>query len=387
MPVGRLELHPEERALRMHIQRQTLEYAQTYITTDHIWYTETGVAEIFSTSLNEIPLFAPTEVSFPIDPLDKLLGISNPEPYDEQFVLSAEDRDGARKVIAGHLVAFRGKGVESRCMNVMKTEDPNVLETPRRPLSPILTARARQETPKILHRSKAQIMGMLPTEMNESVDRARIHPVRVEDVLDEHIPEESLLDIQYTMPKEEVDEFRNLLMRVATNKTKQPPSGFADFLRTESPPPPPFFPRPMSPRLFPRAGTSKIGVDRTGLDNLAETIGEIGMERVEVEEGFGLEEIAQENMRMLGGGFDILPPSSPPPLSHDHTQFTSSDAAQPSSPPRTPRIHPSERAFEVSSSPSVHDIKLAKLGTHDGCFKLDEMADNAGMNRRDIVPK
>ncbi|KAG8780491.1 hypothetical protein FRC12_022954 [Ceratobasidium sp. 428] len=377
MPVGRLELHPEERALRMHIQRQTLEYAQTYITTDHIWYTETGVAEIFSSSLTEIPLFAPTEVSFPIDPLDKLLGASNPEPYDEQFVLSAEERDGTRKVIAGHLAAFRGKGVESRCMNVMKTEDPNVLETPRRPLSPILTARARQETPKILHRSKAQIMGMLPTEMNESVDRARIHSVRVGDVVDEHIPEESLLDIQYTMPIEEADEFRNLLMRVATNKTKQPPSGFIDFLRAESPPPPSFFPRPMSPRLFPRADTSKIGVDHIEVGSLAETIGKIGVGQVEVEEGFGLEEIAQENMRVLGGGFgfvtDVLPPSSPPPLSHDYTQFTSSDAAQPSSPPRTPRIHPSERAFEVSSSPSVQDIKLAKLGTHDDCFKVDKI--------------
>ncbi|KAG9095653.1 hypothetical protein FRC06_009577 [Ceratobasidium sp. 370] len=300
-------LQPEERALRVHIQRQTLGYAQKYITTDHVWYTEMGVAEIFSESLNEIPQHAPTDISFPIDPLDKLLGTHKLEPHDEQFILSVEERDGARKIIAENLAACRRKGVVSKSTTVIKAEDPNVLDTPCRPLSPILTARARRHTPKILCRSKAQILGMLPTEISESIDKARIHPVPVEDIIDEHVQEVPFLGVQYTMSKEEADEFRSFVTR-----------------------------------------------------NLAETIDAVGVGRVEVEEGFGLDEIAQENMKMLCGDFDILPPSSSPPLSR-HTDFSSSDAAQASSSPQTPRIHPSQLAFLVSSSPSVRDIKLAKL--------------------------
>jgi hypothetical protein len=69
----------------------------------------------------------------------------------------------------------------------------SVLETPRRPLSPILTAKARRQTPKILHRSKAQVIGMLPTEVSETVARVRIHSVPVEDVVLEHLQEEPLL--------------------------------------------------------------------------------------------------------------------------------------------------------------------------------------------------
>ncbi|KAG8735199.1 hypothetical protein FRC10_010881 [Ceratobasidium sp. 414] len=389
MPVEFLVLHPEEHALRMHIQRQTLEYAQKYITTDHVWYTETGVAEltdtkIFSAALNEISQHAPTDVSFPTDPLDKFFGTNDLEPHDEQFVLSLEERDGARKIIAENLTKCRRKGVASRSTVVMKTEDPNVLETPRRPLSPILTARARRQTPKLLHRSKAQILGMLPTEISEGVDKARIHPVPVEDIVDEHIQQEPFLwvaptwlrfetqlifwnsNVQYTMSKAEADEFRNFVTRVPAGKTRRPPSGFVDFLRSESPPPPAYFPPRMSPPLFARARTTSMATGRAelALNNLAETVDIAGIRRVEVDEGFGLDEIAQENMKMLCGDFDsqdILPPSSPPPLSLHHTDFSSSDAAQASSPPRTPRIHPSERAFLVSSSPGVREIKLAKL--------------------------
>ncbi|KAG9074504.1 hypothetical protein FS749_013935, partial [Ceratobasidium sp. UAMH 11750] len=329
----------------------------------HVWYTETGVAEIFSSSLNEISQHAPTDVSFPVDPLDKLLGAHELEPHDEQFLLCAEERDGARKIIAENLAAFRGKGVASRATAAMKAEDPNILETPRRPLSPILTARARRQTPKILHRSKAQILGMLPTEMSESADKARIHLVPVEEIVDEHIQEEPFLDVRHTISAEEAEEFRNLVTRVTAGKTRRPPSGFMDFLRSESPPPPACFPGRMSPPLFPRARTTSIAADRHELvlENLTETVNAAGVGQVEVEEGFGLDEIAQANMKMLCGDFDILPPSSPPPLSHQHTDFSSSDVAQPSSPPQTPRIHLSERAFLVSSSPSVHGIKLAKL--------------------------
>jgi hypothetical protein len=66
-------------------------------------------------------------------------------------------------------------------------EKASTLDTPFRPLSPILTARARKQTPKLLHRSRAQVLGMLPSDMEETFDKGRIHPVRVEEIVEEKL--------------------------------------------------------------------------------------------------------------------------------------------------------------------------------------------------------
>lgn len=197
------------------------------------------------------------------------------------------------------------------------------------------------------------------------------------------------------MTPDEVEGFRVLLARVPTGKPTayQSPAGFVDFLRATSPPPPKGIPQAMSPPLFPRRETVGTGAKRKAigasredgpmLGSLAGLVGAIGAQPASLEEDqFSLDAIAQENMRILCGDMgkcallhksepwrpncastDFLPPSSPPPPSLHHSDFTSSDAAQPSSPlPQTPaRIHPSERAFLVSS-PILQDMRIAKFG-------------------------
>ncbi|KAF8597884.1 hypothetical protein BDV93DRAFT_356925 [Ceratobasidium sp. AG-I] len=181
--------------------------------------------------------------------------------------------------------------------------------------------------------------------------------------------------VQYTMTPEEVEGFRALLARVPTSKptTYQPPAGFIDFLRADSPPPPKCVPRTISPPLFPRSETVGAGAKRKAIGaggadelvpgNLADLVDAIDAQPTDIgEDEFSLDAIAQENMRMLGGDMDFLPPSSPPPPSLQRSDLTSSDAAQPSSPPpQTPaRIHPSERAF-FASSPAIQEMRIAKF--------------------------
>jgi hypothetical protein len=114
-------------------------------------------------------------------------------------------------------------------------------------------------------------------------------------------------NVQYTILAEEANAFRSLVGRVPTGKSTQYPSGFVDFLRADSPPPPRRVPRPMSPPLFPRSETIGMGVKRSTAgvgampDSLASSMNMVGVEQTKVEEGWGLDEIAQENMRMLCG--------------------------------------------------------------------------------------
>ena len=207
--------------------------------------------------------------------------------------------------------------------------------------------------------------------------------------------------MQYTMTPNEVEGFRALLARVPMNKAGyQPPAGFVDFLRAGSPSPPKCVARAMSPPLFPRSETVGAGVKRTTIGtggdgglvpgSLADLVGVVGAHPADLgEDEFSLDAIAQENMRMLCGDMgkcassrtvgpkstdcmsvDFLPPSSPPPPSLQRSDFTSSDAVQPSSPPpQTPaRIHPSERAFFVSS-PATQETRITKFGKHNVYFE------------------
>ncbi|KDN38623.1 hypothetical protein RSAG8_09410, partial [Rhizoctonia solani AG-8 WAC10335] len=280
MPANYLEIPSEARALRMHIQTQTLAYAKRYITTDYVGYTEEGVAEILSTCLHPTSPHAPTDISLPVDPVHKLLASRAQElaPYNEEYKLSGEEQKDIRMVF-GRVLGLK-KGLEPS-LGAMQAEEPNRLNSPLRPLSPILTSRARKQTPKVLQRPVKQVLGMLPTDMEEIFDKGRIHSVKEEETL----------------------------------------SGLLD----------------------------AVGAKLAPVDDA----------------GFSLDGIAQESMRMLCGEtvhiLETPSPPQPPPL-----QWSSSDAAQPSSPPpQTPRrLHPSEMAFLTSSPPDAYGRteKIAKLG-------------------------
>ncbi|KAG8680346.1 hypothetical protein FRC11_002609, partial [Ceratobasidium sp. 423] len=385
MPANYLEVPSEARTLRMHIQNQTLAYAKRYITTDYVGYTEEGVAEIFSTSLHPISPQAPTDISLPIDPVHKLLASRAQElvPYTEEYKLSAEEQKGIREVF-GQVLGLK-KGL-APSLEGMLAEEPNKLNSPLRPLSPILTSRSRKQTPKILHRPAKQVLGMLPTNMEEIFDRGRIHSVKEEEITEEVLERDKHLDLEYTMTPEMIQDFRGFMARLPTKKKKYSPEGYEAFLRAESPPVERCFSR-MSPPLFPRSETvgfgGKQGVTRE--ETLSELLDSVGAKPAPVDDAeFSLDGIAQESMKILCGDMDHIletpssSPPKPPPL-----QWSSSDAAQPSSPPpQTPRrLHPSEMAFLASSPPDAY-------GRTEKITKFDEVLfPKDQMRGRKLPPK
>ncbi|CAE6500713.1 unnamed protein product [Rhizoctonia solani] len=370
MPANYMEVPSEARALRMHIQNQTLAYAKRYITTD----------------LHPISPNAPTDISLPVDPVHKLLASRAEElvPYTEEYKLSADEQKGIRDVFGRVLELKKGLAPS---LGQMLAEEPNRLNSPLRPLSPILTSRARKQTPKILHRPVKQVLGMLPMNMEEIFDRGRIHSVKEEDIAEEVLERDKHLDLEYIMTPEMIQEFRGFMARLPTKKKKYSPEGYEAFLRAESPPRERCFPR-MSPPLFPRGGTVGFGGKKQGVPR-EETWGglldSVGVTPTPVDNaGFSLDGIAQESMKVLCGDMDHIletpssSPPKPPPL-----RWSSSDAAQPSSPPpQTPRrLHPSEMAFLASSPPNAY-------GRTERIAKFDEVLfPKDQMRGRKLPPK
>ncbi|CAE6492721.1 unnamed protein product [Rhizoctonia solani] len=377
MPANYLEIPSEARALRMHIQTQTLAYAKRYITTDYVGYTEEGVAEILSTYLHPTSPHAPTDISLPVDPVHKLLASRAQElaPYNEEYKLSGEEQKDIRMVF-GRVLGLK-KGLEPS-LGAMQAEEPNRLNSPLRPLSPILTSRARKQTPKVLQRPVKQVLGMLPTDMEEIFDKGRIHSVKEEEIVEEVLERDKYLDLEYTMTPEMIQEFRGFMARLPTKQKKYSPAGYEAFLRAESPPVERCFPR-MSPPLFPRSETIGVGGKKRAVreETLSGLLDAVGAKLAPVDDaGFSLDGIAQESMKMLcGETVHILETPSPSPPQPPPLQWSSSDAAQPSSPPpQTPRrLHPSEMAFLTSSPPDAYGRteKIAKLD--EVLFPKDQM--------------
>ncbi|CAE6395039.1 unnamed protein product [Rhizoctonia solani] len=378
MPANYLEVPSEARALRAHIQNQTLTYAKRYITTDYVGYTEGGVAEIFSTSLHPISPHAPTDISLPVDPINKLLANRAQElvPYNEEYKLSVDEQQDMRGVF-GRVLGLKKRLQPS--LGAMQTEEPNRLESPLRPLSPILTARARRQTPKILQRPVKQVLGMLPTDMEEIFDKGRIHSVKEEEIVEQVLERDKYLDLEYTMTPEMIQEFRGFMARLPTRKTKISPEGYEAFLRAESPHVERCFLR-MSPPLFPRSETVGLGSKKKGAareETLSGLLDAVGATLAPVDDTeFSLDGIAQESMKMLCGDMDhVLETPSPSPPQPPPLQWSSSDAAQPSSPPpQTPRrLYPSEMAFLASSPPDAYG-KTEKIAKFDEVlFPKDQM--------------
>ncbi|KAJ1304258.1 hypothetical protein OPQ81_005419 [Rhizoctonia solani] len=368
MPANYLEVPSEARALRMHIQNQTLAYAKRYITTDYVGYTEEGVAEIFSTCLHPVSTHAPTDISLPVDPVHRLLASRAQDlvPYTEEYKLSVEEQKDIKEIF-GRVLGLKTGSIPS--LEGMLAEEPNILDSPLRPLSPILTSRARKQTPKILQRPAKQVLGMLPTDMEEIFDKGRIHSVKEAEIAEEVLERDKYLDLEYTMTPEMIPEFRGFMARLPTKKKKYFPEGYEAFLRAESPPIERRFTR-MSPPLFPRSETMGFGGKKaaTREETLSGLLNSVGVTLAPVEDaGFSLDEIAQESMRILCGDMDhILESPTPSPPQPPPLRWSSSDAAQPSSPPpQTPRrLHPSEMAFLASSPPDAYS-RMEKIEKFD----------------------
>lgn len=106
-------------------------------------------------------------------------------------------------------------------------------------------------------------------------------------------------DLNYAIAPELVQGVRAFMARVSGRADASVPVGYEAFLRAESPSIPRCFPRPMSPPLFPRSKTVRSGRTRIPPDSFDQILDLVGSP-VEAAK-FGMEEIAQENMRMLCG--------------------------------------------------------------------------------------
>ncbi|KAF8678047.1 hypothetical protein RHS04_05660 [Rhizoctonia solani] len=349
----------------------------------YVQFTEQGVAEIFSACLHPVSPHAPTDISLPVDPVNKLLASRAQDlvPYTEEFKLSVEEQHAVKGVF-GRVLGLKKRPIPS--LEGMLAEEPSKHNSPLRPLSPILTSRARRETPRILQRPPKQVLGMLPSNMDEILEKARIHPVKEEKIVDEILDRDQYLDLEYTMTPEMIEEFRELMARLPTKNKNVSPEGYQAFLRAESPLPERNFPRAISPPLFPRSETIGLGgKGKAGTigkeESLSGLLATVGPVLVPVDNhDFSLDGIAQESMKMLCGDMDHLSESPSPSPSHlepPTLQWSSSDAAQPSSPhPQTPRpSHPSGMAFLASSPPDSY-ARITKIAKFDEVlFPKDQM--------------
>ncbi|CUA71302.1 RNA replication protein [Rhizoctonia solani] len=229
---------------------------------------------------------------------------------------------------------------------------------------------------------------MLPADLEEIFDKGRIQFVKEQVLVEQVLERDKYLDLDYTMTPEMIQDFRGFMARLPTKNKKLPPGEYEAFLRAESPPPERCLPR-MSPPLFPRSETIGLGGKKKGIaqETLSGLLNAVGTEPAPVDDGeFSLDGIAQESMKLLCGNMDHVlealsptpSPPQPPPL-----QWSSSDAAQPSSPlPQTPRrLHPSEMAFFASSPPDAYGRteKIAKFD--EVLFPKDQM------RGRKLLPK
>ncbi|KAI9068681.1 hypothetical protein FKP32DRAFT_1641905 [Trametes sanguinea] len=234
-----MESLDRELELRAHIHSLLSQYALAHLATDHLLWTEDVVTEALSKCLHTIPATDSTAVALPIDPfelLNRRWGIANLDPYEEIWKVSGMQ---VVQYLKQHLSNKPGQAsIADRQWEDNEDED-DVCEALAlvRPMSPILTARARRETPALgkgkhgakIPQSNKQISQILPiAKVNDGVPNE---------------PEVTMADalaLKLHIDTETHREVTTLIKAVPTlaKSSQITPSRFVEeFLRAETPPP------------------------------------------------------------------------------------------------------------------------------------------------------
>ncbi|KAG1879583.1 hypothetical protein C8R48DRAFT_767834 [Suillus tomentosus] len=300
------EISPEyELTVRNHIRQTFLPYVRKHITRDHVAYTESKLEQIFTESLDFVPLADPHVLVLPPDPLDTLVrSLKDLDfSFDERLTT---DGDTVRK-IKSSLKTIVGEGRELRSEACWREEDhmhTHIAEI-YRPMTPILTNRARKQTPKA---GSNALRASLPRTQPALFEHIGVKSVAVAQIEDSDIPNlEEVLNVRPTI------ESTTRTYILSLFKSANPPAQLtetnvhvASFLRADSPPLQ--IQRPLSPPLFSRSQAS-TGSSWTGITNAKDIVGRLNAAPAPVPEELE-DNIDSGNMSIVDGWGTCAVPSS-----------------------------------------------------------------------------
>ncbi|KAG1871615.1 hypothetical protein F4604DRAFT_1769066 [Suillus subluteus] len=344
-------ISPEyELTVRNHIRQTFLPYVRKHITRDHVAYTEFKLEQIFTESLDFVPLADPHALVLPPDPLDTLAGsLKNLDlSFDERLTT---DGDTVRR-LKSLLKTIVGEGRELRSEACWREEDHMYTRIAEiyRPMTPILTNRARKQTPKA---GTNALRASLPRTWPAQLEHTGVKSVVVAQIEDSDVPNlEEVLNVRPTI------ESTTRTYILSLFKSANPPAqstetndNVTSFLRVDSPPLQ--IQRPLSPPLFPRSKASP-GSLWTGIVNAKDIVGRLNAVRAPVLEELE-DDVDNVNMSIVDG-WNVLPISSPPsasPLSSQDTEIDELWEASPT-PPGTPATSLFSARMDEVEIPRIH---------------------------------
>ncbi|KAI6003453.1 hypothetical protein F5J12DRAFT_913681 [Pisolithus orientalis] len=308
-----------------HIRDILLPYARAHLTTDYVEYTEQGVEQILLETLASVPLADATSFLLPTDPFEALakhLDSLDLTPYQERWSVP----QGAIELIRDVFPPLAELRSEKCCLELQN--DPyDKLSELYRPMSPVLTQRARRETPKL---GCTGVLASIPRTRSSLQGHLILKPVPDEVITELPTPDiNDVLDVRYKMDAATQANVRFLLQAISKpHENASDGLHVANFLRSESPT------RQISlldsPPLFPRdSGTDNQLTRKHG--NILPTLEHAAEQVIEEEEG-GLH---GQHMEVVNGWCAYVV-SSPPSYHSDSSSNNDVDELWDMSPPQSP---------------------------------------------------
>ncbi|KAJ7184316.1 hypothetical protein C8R46DRAFT_1063686 [Mycena filopes] len=186
-----------EHSLLVHIRHLLLNYAIAHITTDYIQLTDQAVVDLWNQYFVEIPTADPHALILPTDPFEtlaRLHGLRTCEPFQEKFQSTPGGNSKSERV------AFEESHFESHV--------PICL-----PFSPVLTARARRETPAPPS-GPTKFRASLHSSHPQFLSSQGIKSVVVEPMSEPSAKQDDVLCTSWRLRPEEHDAVRSLLRPV-----------------------------------------------------------------------------------------------------------------------------------------------------------------------------
>ncbi|KIL01043.1 hypothetical protein PAXRUDRAFT_7805 [Paxillus rubicundulus Ve08.2h10] len=318
-----------ELRLRRHIREILLPYARIHLTTDHVAFTQKAVEDLLLHGIDYVPMADATSFLLPIAPFEVLLQSLDAldlKPHDERWTAPSETVRSLKSYFRPPPPAR--DLLSERCWH-QEDETYEGLSGLCRPMSPILTNRARHETPKLgatkarasVPRTKSALTEFLALKF-VSVDAGDEVPAPATD---------DVLDLRFKLDSSTRTKVRPFLQSVLAPPSRgRSRGGFDDtpnvnaFLQCNSPsgcPPhldsPPLFPRIARPGHTGATNHTKGGIGEGinvgHVSAIAPMVKYAPPEFIESEVG----DINGHHMEVVNGWITLTISSPPPPSLHD----------------------------------------------------------------------
>ncbi|KAF9075073.1 hypothetical protein BDP27DRAFT_32760 [Rhodocollybia butyracea] len=209
--MGIFEDARQEETLRAHIRNLLYDYATQHITTNYVDFTEKAVNELLSQCLCPVPLSDNFSVRLPEEPFDALARFyaldTDLEPYDEKPTNSA----AAITYIRNFLATLKGKSASQRAIDG-DNHKPFTLDEP---FIPILSRRARRETPRPGSNAFRASLDVSHVAFLNSSKVSINKPVLNPAIEEPAVNLESVLNVTFSLGPAIVPQVKNLLKATA----------------------------------------------------------------------------------------------------------------------------------------------------------------------------